>query len=59
MDFRPAPGHLLIEIAEREQIVGADQNVQDAGLRRHGLDPIELLFDLFAIAGLDQVLGFI
>ena len=48
-----------IEIAEGEQIVGADQNVQDAGLCRHGLDPIELLFDLFTIPGLDQMLGFV
>ena len=32
-----------------------DQKVQDAGLRGNGLDPIEL----FTIAGLDEVLGFI
>ena len=34
-------------------------NIQDASLYGHGLDPIELIFGLFAIPGRDQMLGFV
>jgi hypothetical protein len=33
--------------------------MQDASLYGHGLDPIELIFGLFAIPGRDQMLGFV
>src|SRR6266571_2930654 len=33
--------------------------MQDASLYVHGLDPIELIFGLFAIPGRDQMLGFV
>ncbi len=58
-DFLPTSCHLPIEIAERDQIVGADQNMQNAGLCGHRLDPIELVFGLLAIAGECEVLCFI